>query len=571
VLDLLHAPDVAVHVVDDALELGAQLCGRRHVLRRQPVVAAEARRLVGIQGEESHEVGAAVAHHHGLGHQVRGLEAVLEVRGRHVLAPRRDDEVLLAARDVEEAVGVEVAQVARAQPGAVEGQRGALRVPEVGLEDVGSAHVQLAVRGEAGLHAGQHAAHGAEAVVGRGVQADRGGGLREAVGLHHLHPAGVEELEDLHVDGGGAGDRLAQATSEQVAHAPQDQAIGQGVLGPQQGPRGSPRALAAAHLAPHPDRPREGAGLQATGLLGPGVGEGVHLLEHAWDRGEVGRAHLADVGDDGLAVALPVGDGRADVERDELDRQREAVGERQEQEDGLGPVDHPVLLDLRHDAAVVGVREHASLRRARRARGVDDHEGVLGRDRGDALVELGRLAPAPAPAQLRPGKGADEGRRRVDHDDVPQLRQLRLAPTDLGELLRVLHHDRHGLRVLERVAGLRGGVGLVDRDGDSSRARDPEVGLRPLGARVGEDGDPLVGLQAEVHEPEGDLAHDRREVRVGRLAPCAALLVQEGGGRGMRGGGPPEQVRHRVGARALHGPRRHRHPRALARHAAARS
>ena len=44
------------------------------------------------------------------------LEAVLEVGGRDVLAARGDDDVLLAAGDVEEAVLVDAADVAGVQP-----------------------------------------------------------------------------------------------------------------------------------------------------------------------------------------------------------------------------------------------------------------------------------------------------------------------------------------------------------------------------------------------------------------------------------------------------------------------
>ena len=90
--------------------------------------------------------------HDGLGDEARALEVGLDVRRREVLAARGDDDVLLAAGDGEEAVGVERAQVAGVQPAVVR------RAAVIAGEHVQAADDDLAVGGDAHLDAGQRAA-----------------------------------------------------------------------------------------------------------------------------------------------------------------------------------------------------------------------------------------------------------------------------------------------------------------------------------------------------------------------------------------------------------------------------
>ena len=73
---------------------------------------------------------------------------ILERGGRDVLAAGRDDDLLLAAGDREEAVGVERAEVAGAEPAVVERRCRRLGVLPVLLEDVDALHLDLAVVGE---------------------------------------------------------------------------------------------------------------------------------------------------------------------------------------------------------------------------------------------------------------------------------------------------------------------------------------------------------------------------------------------------------------------------------------
>ena len=109
-LDLLDAHAVAVDLVDDLL----------HELLR---LAAGAVDLVRVERDQRGDVRAAVADDERLRDEARRLERVLEVLRRDVLAAGGDDDVLLAVGDLQEAVRVDLADVAGAEP-AVVGERG---------------------------------------------------------------------------------------------------------------------------------------------------------------------------------------------------------------------------------------------------------------------------------------------------------------------------------------------------------------------------------------------------------------------------------------------------------------
>ena len=127
--------------------------------------------------------------------------------------------------------------------------------------------------------------------------------------------------------------------------------------------------------------------------------ERVDLLEDARHRREVRRVHLVELDDDLLRVVRPVRERRADVERQQLDQQRERVGERQVEVGHLVGVDRARRLRHREDRAVVAVREDAALRRAGRAGGVDEGVGLLGR--------------RPRRRGARPRRGLPRGRGRA--------------------------------------------------------------------------------------------------------------------------------------------------------------
>jgi hypothetical protein len=87
------AVDVRLHALE---KLAYAFVGRR-----------DAGELRGVRGEERDEVRPPVADDHGVGDVRRRREGRLDVLRRDVLARSRDDDVLLAARDGQEAVRVE--------------------------------------------------------------------------------------------------------------------------------------------------------------------------------------------------------------------------------------------------------------------------------------------------------------------------------------------------------------------------------------------------------------------------------------------------------------------------------
>ena len=115
------------------------------------------------------------------------------------------------------------------------------------------------------------------------------------------------------------------------------------------------------------------------------------------------------------------GRDHAEVERDQLDQQRERVGERQVQVDDIALVEDRLLLAHRDHRPVVAVQQHAALRRPGGAGGVDERVRVLGLDRRGARGDLGVVAAASALAQVvhadRVGRVADH------HDDGLEVRE----------------------------------------------------------------------------------------------------------------------------------------------------
>src|SRR3712207_5846258 len=144
------------------------------------------------------------------------------------------------------------------------------------------------------------------------------------------------------------------------------------------------------------------------------------------------RLDLRELGDDLLRVAPEVRDRRADVERGQLDEQREGVRERQvEVGEGVVPGQQAAREDHVEVRAVVAVREHAVLRLPGGARGVNEGERVLEIDRLGAPLELAGVAPAAALADVLEADRVADVSRRVDDDDRAQVGQ---ALVDLADL-----------------------------------------------------------------------------------------------------------------------------------------
>src|SRR5690606_22849307 len=143
-----------------------------------------------------------------------GTDAVLEHRGRDVLATGGDDDLLLASGDAEEAVVVERAQVARAEPSVLERLRGGLGVPAVAPRDVRALDEDLAVVGDLHRGPGQRDAHGADLRPARTVDGRRRRGLREAVALEDVQTETPVEVTEPLAQRGAAGDRPLRLAAE---------------------------------------------------------------------------------------------------------------------------------------------------------------------------------------------------------------------------------------------------------------------------------------------------------------------------------------------------------------------
>ena len=139
-------------------------------------------------------------------HAVRHVhELLLYLRGADVLAVAEDDQLLAAARQEEEAVFVDVAQVARMEP-SVRRQRlrRLLRLVVVAFHDVLPADHHFAVH-DSHFVAGDGLAGGAGLVAAGRREGDHRRGFRHAVAFKQLETKGVVVARDLRVVRGAAG------------------------------------------------------------------------------------------------------------------------------------------------------------------------------------------------------------------------------------------------------------------------------------------------------------------------------------------------------------------------------
>ena len=161
-----------------------------------------------------------------------------------------------------------------------------------------------------------------------------------------------------------------------------------------------------------------------------------------------------------------------------------------------------------------------------RPRGVDDGGEVPGPDRIDRPLEppgIDGLGPATHLHDVR--QGVRPGRRiAFDDDDPLEGRECVPHGLDLGVEVEVRDDDDLGPRVLEDVADLVGHERCVDGDGGGARAERREVGHDPLGPVLGDDGDPVAGLQPELPETEGQVPDGRFDLVRGYLFPDTGPL-----------------------------------------------
>ena len=167
----------------------------------------------------------------------------------------------------------------------------------------------------------------------------------------------------------------------------------------------------------------------------------------------------------------------------EVEEPSEVVRERQpEQHDVLGLGRGSLTSSTDGDHLVrVAVPDHARLRRAGRARGVDERVEVVLVDRGDRAVERAGVGGSVLAAAGREVVQVGEGQ------DVPHPADVGFDLVELGELLLVLDEDADRVGVVERVGAVVRRARRVDRDGDGADEGERVVEEHPLEARRGED------------------------------------------------------------------------------------
>jgi hypothetical protein len=203
------------------------------------------------------------------------------------------------------------------------------------------------------------------------------------------------------------------------------------------------------------------------------------------------------------------------------------VGQRQVEIGEILVLDDADLVDHVQHRPVVAVADDAALRRPGRAGGVDEGADVLGRDR--------RVERLPGAGVATGAFGAEVLHRdRVlgaagHHHHVLELRQAVAHRSHLLQLFCVLDDDDLGVGVLEDVAALLGGVGLVDRHHRGADRERGEIEVGPLRPRVAEDRDPVALLDSEGDEAEGERPHDLDDLGVAATQPLVAVLEPDRG------------------------------------------
>ena len=284
---------------------------------REPVAAQPAREGLLVQGHEGADERAVVAHHEHLRDERVRPDLVLQQGRDHVLAAGRDDDFLLAPGDGQEALLVELADVAGAEPAVVvEGLGGQVIALVVAAHDAHALGEDLAVVGDPDGVAGNRGADGADLDQFGRVHRDGGRGLGQPVAFQDLHADALEEVAQPFAERAAAGDGVGHVAAHGGAELAVDELVEQGVL----------ELEAEAHLAGLPGPGVVDGGVRGAvedgalaAVLGLGQGRVVDLFEDA-RHGE----------DEGRLVALQVRQEVLDVRRV---RHRDAGGDRQHRDE----------------------------------------------------------------------------------------------------------------------------------------------------------------------------------------------------------------------------------------------
>ena len=229
---------------------------------------------------------------------------------------------------------------------------------------------------------------------------------------------------------------------------------------------------------------------------------------------------------------LGVRDGNAVVHHHVVTRHAlEDMRERQEAQPDVVAREGDRLGRGHHVGEDIVVREHDSLRLARRARGVNQRQKIVGPHRvGARSVFRASCLVIPSGAQ------GFELRDRVigahvplagKRDHVPQRRAATAYLRELLALRRIADEDDDRPGVADDVRCLLGRQIRIERDVDQPAGHAGKVGDRPLGPVLRENGDALTGMRAEFGESEREMANAVGESAAGdRLVDAVHFHLQ---------------------------------------------
>ncbi len=389
-------------------------------------------------------------------------------------------------------------------------------VGPVAGEDLAAAEEQLAVVGDPDGRARHRAAHGADPGGVGGVDAQRGRGLGEAVALEHGQADAAVEVAQALAQRRTTRDGELAAPAQGVAQLGVDQPREDRVRGahPQRrtplvlGARPGDRGLGG----PVEDR----AATLGGGLLRGGVED---LLEDPRHGEDEGGLELLEVGQQVLDVGA-VPQAGALLDRTDLDDPGEDVGQRQEEQRGgaLGVEEGVELVgghaELEHEVAV---GEHAALGPPGGARGVDQGGQVAAASSPYAAPPAARRrCPRPRRVSTSTALSAKD-HRWWSSCSSPRTAATRATCSSLSATTAQAPESR---RIQATCSSRRG---LVDRHGDRAGEPDRVVEQGPLVAGLGDQRDPVAGLDAGRDEALGDPGDVGEELRGRDVLPPGAV------------------------------------------------
>ena len=324
--DRFGARDVLVRRGHRLLQGGQHLDVRGrlgHAHRGQRVRGEPIGQHLRVQRDERGDERPLVAHDQDLGDEWVGAHRVFEGGRGDVLAARRHDDLLRAARDGHVAVAVQGPQVARAEP-AVFGEAGGrcLGVIVVALEDARALEEDLALVADLEGHGRQGRAHGADLGQAGRVDGDRADCLGQAVALQDGDADAAVEVCEPGGQGCAARDDVVRVAAHQADDLLVDELVRQRVLGLERSTWAVFRIQGLGVGDRDLRRPAEDLALGAGRLR---VGRVVDLLQHARDHQEVARLEGRQVAQQVLDVGGVAEDAVA-ADLEDLQEARKHVG-----------------------------------------------------------------------------------------------------------------------------------------------------------------------------------------------------------------------------------------------------